>query len=227
MNSSELDVYREGLYHEVINKGLVGKQMAFFHKLIERPYKKSHFRKILEIGAGIGEHLPYVRASWNEYVMTDIRIDRLLESVSESADIKVKQADATQLPFDNNEFDRVLTTCVLPHVSDPVRALSEVHRVIRPGGSISIYIPCEPGLLLRVARRLSTSLKFRKLGVADPYFEHFREHVHYYSALNHYILREFRTSTVRARYWPFPFLTWNFNLVKIYQISIPSEQPTE
>ncbi len=219
---SDFDVYAEGSYHEVINKGLVGWQMAKVHKLIERPHRKSHFNKILEVGAGIGEHVPFVRATWNEYFLTDIRVSRLKEAFGESKVIKVLEADVTDLPFEDNQFDRVLTTCLLPHVSDPVKAMSEIHRVARRGAAVTLYLPCEPGILLRFARSLTTIPKNNKLGVPDPYFYHFREHIHYFSALNHYVLREFSGCKITSRFYPFPFFSWNLNLFKIYQISVDS-----
>ncbi|MBS0337345.1 MAG: class I SAM-dependent methyltransferase [Proteobacteria bacterium] len=45
------------------------------------------------------------------------------------------------LPFKDNTLDYVLSSHVIEHFFDPVRALKEWHRVIRPGGYIFIIAP--------------------------------------------------------------------------------------
>ncbi len=44
--------------------------------------------------------------------------------------------DAHNLPFENNEFEVVLCTEVLEHLEDPRKALEEMRRVLRPGGTL-------------------------------------------------------------------------------------------
>jgi SAM-dependent methyltransferase len=43
-------------------------------------------------------------------------------------------ADATAIPFQDNAFDAVVAVNVLDHLPDPLPALREAHRVLRPGG---------------------------------------------------------------------------------------------
>lgn len=43
-------------------------------------------------------------------------------------------ADATEIPRENNAFDSVLMLMVLAHLPNPLDALKEVHRVLKPGG---------------------------------------------------------------------------------------------
>ena len=47
-------------------------------------------------------------------------------------------ADATSLPFEDGSFDLVTSTQVYEYVPDMATALSEVHRVLRPGGRVWI-----------------------------------------------------------------------------------------
>jgi len=51
------------------------------------------------------------------------------------------QGDATRLPFDDNSFDRVITSEVLEHIQDDVRAISELVRVLKPGGTFAATVP--------------------------------------------------------------------------------------
>jgi SAM-dependent methyltransferase len=50
-------------------------------------------------------------------------------------------ADAARLPFRSGSFDCVVTTAVLEHVPYPQRVVREIHRVLRPGGTVYIEVP--------------------------------------------------------------------------------------
>jgi 2-polyprenyl-3-methyl-5-hydroxy-6-metoxy-1,4-benzoquinol methylase len=53
----------------------------------------------------------------------------------------VRQADAHALPFDDTSFDRVRCERVLQHVDDPAAAVSEIFRVLAPGGMALLIEP--------------------------------------------------------------------------------------
>jgi SAM-dependent methyltransferase len=48
--------------------------------------------------------------------------------------------------------DRIVSYHALEHVDSPTRILAEFHRVLRPGGAVRIFVPCEMPLLLRPHR---------------------------------------------------------------------------
>ena len=47
--------------------------------------------------------------------------------------------DAAHLGFADASFDTAVTSCTMCSVPDPVRALQELHRVLRPGGSLLMF----------------------------------------------------------------------------------------
>ena len=47
------------------------------------------------------------------------------------------QGDLLQLPIKNGSIETVVCTGVLEHVSDPVRAVNEIHNVLKPGGKVT------------------------------------------------------------------------------------------
>jgi SAM-dependent methyltransferase len=46
------------------------------------------------------------------------------------------EADVENLPFENESFDLAIANQMLYHAPDPLRAIAELHRVLRPGGSL-------------------------------------------------------------------------------------------
>lgn len=56
------------------------------------------------------------------------------------------RGDAQDLPFDNEEFDLVVSNLGVCHVPDQPRALSEARRVLRRGGRFAMTVWCGPDL---------------------------------------------------------------------------------
>jgi SAM-dependent methyltransferase len=88
------------------------------------------------------------------------------------------QADCqTQMPFPDDHFDRGIAVHVLEHLPNLPGALDELRRVIRPGGKLSIVIPCDPGFVYGVGRRFTAQRKFeREYGLPYDLFIR-REHI--------------------------------------------------
>jgi ubiquinone/menaquinone biosynthesis C-methylase UbiE len=51
---------------------------------------------------------------------------------------RFEQGDAAHMPFEDRSFDFVVCTAAFKNFSDPLGALDEIHRVLRPGGRASI-----------------------------------------------------------------------------------------
>jgi SAM-dependent methyltransferase len=55
------------------------------------------------------------------------------------------QGDALRLPFADGTFDRIIASEVLEHIPDDVAAMTELARVLKPGGSMAVTVPrCGP-----------------------------------------------------------------------------------
>jgi ubiquinone/menaquinone biosynthesis C-methylase UbiE len=101
-------------------------------------------RDVLEIGAGSGSVAQQVLSENPELTWTAIDIDpRMAQAAAVRlggfAAASVKTADATAMPFKNDSFDSVVSCLMLHHIIDWERAVEEVARVLRPGGTFVGY----------------------------------------------------------------------------------------
>ena len=81
--------------------------------------------RVLEVGAGSGTLQDIVE----DYTGLDIAA-----SAARYFHKPFVHGSATDLPFDDNEFDSIWTVWTLEHVPNPERALQEMRRVVKPGG---------------------------------------------------------------------------------------------
>jgi SAM-dependent methyltransferase len=109
--------------------------------------------RVLDMGCGAGRHAFEMYRRGADVIALDQDADELA-TVSEwfaamreegnipaGAEADVKQGDALDLPFPDGEFDRVVAAEVLEHIPDDARAVSELVRVLRPGGTIAVTVP--------------------------------------------------------------------------------------
>ncbi len=70
------------------------------------------------------------------------------EAIRESLNATFQKASIYQLPFEDGTFDAVFSHAVLQHLSDPLRALTELRRVLKPGGVAGIKANDMGGILI-------------------------------------------------------------------------------
>jgi ubiquinone/menaquinone biosynthesis C-methylase UbiE len=117
----------------------------------------------------------------------------------------------------DNSFDRVICSCVLIHVDQPFAALMEMNRVARPGGTISFYLACEPGVLLRLMRFFVSAPKMHNLDV--PYaLLNALSHRNNVGGLIEMSRHVFKDSQIKFRFYPFHLKSWNFSTHVIVNI---------
>ncbi len=205
------DVYDKSNYSTPLQSAV----MHSSHRVTEKKFKEhDHFSKVLEIGAGTGEHLNFVRHGFDQYVLSDLDPKTL-----EVAERKLSKRFPNKLLYETQKgeelnyldgsFDRLIAAHVLEHIYYPHLALKEWMRVVKDGGILSILIPTDPGLAWRLGRSLGPRQNAISQGVAYDYVMA-REHVNscnnLISFLRHYFPE--RTET----WWPFPIPSIDLNL---------------
>lgn len=64
------------------------------------------------------------------------------------ANVRFRTGDVYNLPFTDETFDAVFSNAVLDHLRDPVAALREMYRVLKPGGVVGIRTSDRNGYLM-------------------------------------------------------------------------------
>ncbi len=205
------DVYDERNYESPLQSWV----MRASHKLTEQPFGPgTKFGKVLEIGAGTGEHLSFVRHQFDEYVLTDMdpkTLDIAAKKIGDKYDGRISysvQAGA-DIASEDNSYDRVIATHVLEHIYYPHLALKEWQRVLKPGGTLSILIPTDPGFAWRLGRRLGPRKAALAMGIPYDYVMA-REHVNpcnnLMAILRHYF------PNAQESWWPTRLPAMDLNL---------------
>lgn len=96
----------------------------------------------------------------NSYTKTYFSISDTLGSVNSSG---ARCEDITNLTFENNSVDIIISSDVLEHVDDFEAAISETERVLRPGGFHLFTVPTSAGAENGFAVNSETTVKRAKL----------------------------------------------------------------
>jgi len=125
-------------------------------------------QRVLDLASGIGE--PAFTAARLVGPDGHVTLTDLTPAMLEGARRRARQrgienvgfeiADAEALPFADDSFDRVTCRFGLMFVPDPLRALKEAHRVLKPGGRAGYMVwgPLEDNTLFRISRLVADAV---------------------------------------------------------------------
>jgi phosphatidylethanolamine/phosphatidyl-N-methylethanolamine N-methyltransferase len=189
------------------------------HKSLETKINARHYSKVIEVGAGNGEHLKFLKHSFDCYLLTDLKYKNMnIEKEPSNKNIFFKHEDAMDFTFDDNIFDRLVATCIILHLRDPEKAMNEWRRVVKANGLISIYVPNGENVFTQLARNMTTGRRAKRLGYQGLNLFIAREHLNSAWAIEQLIRYVFCEDEVKIVTWPrLPFF---MRIFTTYQIRV-------
>lgn len=104
--------------------------------------------KILDLGSGTGALLAENLAVSPHVYGVDIQYSRSIFAIHQTPQAKIINSDACYLPFKSGVFDLSYCQYLLLWLKDPLKAVTEMKRVTRPGGTIIAF--AEPDYQARI-----------------------------------------------------------------------------
>lgn len=225
------------------DKGLAAWCLRESHRWAEAAFDTSqHFGRVVEVGAGTGVHLRYVHHRFDEYWMTDLH-PPLLEKIAtpsrtaeqgggdtrqcggtsfrlsgeDRGQVWVARQDATRLDFPDDHADRLIATHVLEHLPRPHEVLREWVRVLKPGGVLTLVLPCDPGVAWRLGRYALVRRKLMRTGFEYDYWMA-REHINPINVLVAFCRHYF--ALINELWWPTRIPSMDANLFYIAHMRV-------
>lgn len=148
--------------------------------------------RVLEIGTGTGYGVDIIAPNASEFVTLDKYRSERVDSLP--TNVRFVEATVPPLPFEDETFDYVVSFQVIEHIKHDKRLVSEIMRVLRPGGKFIVSTPNKPMSLTRnpwhvreytaeeLSQLLSDFSSVEQLGVAGnervwEYYRHNAESV--------------------------------------------------
>lgn len=146
----------------MIHKKYSTNKMGFANWIYSN-YKFEPKKKILELGCGTGdmwkENLDVLNGA--KILLTDFSeamVNAAKNNLKEQKDIEYNIVNIEEIPYSNNEFDRVIANMMLYHVPNIPKALSEVSRVLKCDGYFYCATYGENTILSNIAKLLEVDL---------------------------------------------------------------------
>lgn len=186
MKKSKIETEFSPYFYQYFKNTLFESQRGFddYLTFVKYYFERSEAggKKVLDVGCGFGlisiifSFLGAKSVDAIDINSEDIRImDKILRKL-DLKNIKTKKVDGTKIPFPDNSFDVVLAIEVVSHAYNLDVFLSEIKRVLKPGGMLYVH---DGNNLLNIPdfwkrRKIQKIAEFegsKEIGVSIPYIK--------------------------------------------------------
>ena len=148
MDTAEEAADYDSMAHGEVNRLFVDDLLTAANEagFAERLASRGNRLRVLDVGTGTAQ-IPIefcLRPVNAEVVAVDLAVEMLLLAERNIRDaglhgrILLEHTDAKELPFDDGEFDWVISNSIVHHIPQPIDTLQEMKRVLKPGGLLFI-----------------------------------------------------------------------------------------
>lgn len=185
LNNEQEEHYSPGYGTELVQsyqRRTVAQEAAFFS-----PYLHSGMT-LIDCGCGPGTITEGLAKLIEPGSVVGIDIERSQIEIAQKhlleqgiSNIQFKVANIYELPFPEASFDSAFVHAVLQHLQNPLKALREINRVLRPGGLIGVRDDDQGGLILapdnpKMEKLIDLLKKFMRHNGGNPFVgRHHRE----------------------------------------------------
>jgi ubiquinone/menaquinone biosynthesis C-methylase UbiE len=124
--------------------------------------------RVLDVACGPGYAAGAAAARGAVAVGVDFSSEMVEEARRRYPAVEFREGDAEQLSFSDSSFDAVILNYGMLHLARPERALSEAHRVLRPGGRVAFTVWDTPDKAIGFGIILAAIQKHGNMNVPIP-----------------------------------------------------------
>lgn len=140
-------------YYEQRYRGRARPRIAQNLKRVRSNFRGMHVSegdRVLDVGCGLGTAGVFLADQGATPFGIDISLEAAKASLQAGGYVSASQANAESLPFADVSFDLAAFLGTLEHFVDPVKALHEAKRVLKPGAQICFVVPNSNFFLFKV-----------------------------------------------------------------------------
>lgn len=159
MDTAQEAVDYDAMDHSEVNRLFVSNFLEFAESIGTKP------RTVLDVGTGTAQiPIELCRQAPNQYEILAIDLaEEMLklgrENVANAgfeSSISLQKVDAKSLPFEDGQFDAVISNSIIHHIPEPIESMREMIRVVKAGGVIFIRDLMRPEASDEVGHLVST-----------------------------------------------------------------------